>query len=411
MASKTSKRLQQLDRKNQSRSQQRSQPLTSRFTPTTVEDPAASWAAFVAGMVVLVLLVMVLAVLMGTSSIQSDIESRSEQALRIAGFQEITADADGFNVALKGQYREGQDIESGVQAVAALSGVDSVDATGVWEIEAPEAVASVVIGSPVVFAWSGDAVTVSGTISTEEQQDFVVTSLGALTVEDGTALRFSSVDVANVEILEGLEPEDDWIGTIIAFVGTLAAGLDEGSITVNPAGEVVTTAGEAETRQLKRDLTDASEDLVVALGAEGFDVTDGVLGPPKPPAPTKAEVEELERTLAELIEGKVVEFEFASDQLTPAGIALLDELLVPLVEFSAVPVEIAGHADAQGSPERNLELSRRRAQAVLDYFVSQGEDPERFVAVGYGDTRPIADNSTAEGRQKNRRIEFIALEE
>ena len=77
----------------------------------------------------------------------------------------------------------------------------------------------------------------------------------------------------------------------------------------------------------------------------------------------------------------------------------------------AVPVEIAGHADAQGSPERNLELSRRRAQAVLDYFVSQGEDPERFVAVGYGDTRPIADNSTAEGRQKNRRIEFIALEE
>ena len=178
----------------------------------------------------------------------------------------LTADADGFNVALKGQFREGQDIESGVQAVAALSGVDSVDATGVWEIEAPEAAASVVIGSPVVFAWSGDTVTVSGTISTEEQQDFVVTSLGTLTVGDGTVLRFSSVDVANVEILEGLEPEDDWIGTIIAFVGTLAAGLDEGSITVNPAGEVVTTAGEAETRQLKRDLTDASEDLVVALG-------------------------------------------------------------------------------------------------------------------------------------------------
>ena len=129
--------------------------------------------------------------------------------------------------------------------------------------------------------------------------------VGALTVEDGTALRFSSVDVANFEILEGLEPEDDWIGTIIAFVGTLAAGLDEGSITVNPAGEVVTTAGEADTRQLKRDLTDASEDLVVALGTEGFDVTDGVLGPPKPPALTKADVEELERTLAE-VQGEYV---------------------------------------------------------------------------------------------------------
>jgi outer membrane protein OmpA-like peptidoglycan-associated protein len=406
MANKTSKRLQQLDRKSATRSQ----PMTSRFTPQTDVDPAASWAAFVAGIVLLVLILLVLAVLVGTGSVESDLETRSEQALHIAGFQEITADVDGFAVSLKGQYREGQDIESGVQAVGALSGVGSVDATGIWEIETPDAVDTVVTGSPLAVSWSGDTVTVSGTISTEEQQTFLETSLGELVVSDGTAARFDAVELAGVEVVEGLDPEDDWIGTVVALVGTLAAGLDEGSVTVNPAGDVVTTAGKTETRQLKRDLSDATEDLIVALAADGFDVTDGVLGPPKPPAPTKAEVEELERTLAELIEGKVVEFEFASDQLTPVGTALLDELLVPLVEFAAVPVEIAGHADSQGSVERNLALSRRRAQAVLDYFVSQGEDPERFVAVGYGDTRPIADNSTEEGRQKNRRIEFIALE-
>ena len=406
MANKTSKRLQQLDRK----SAKRSQPMTSRFTPPTDADPAASWAAFVAGMVLLVLMLLVLAVFLGTKSVQSDLEARSEQALRIAGFQEITADVDGFAVSLKGQYREGQDIESGVQAVAALSGVGSVDAMGVWEIDTPDAVDTVVDGSPLVVSWSGDTVTVSGTMSTEEQQTFLETSLGELVVGDGTATRFDAVELAGIEVVEGLDPEDDWIGTLVALVGTLAAGLDEGSVTVNPAGQVVTTAGKAETRQLKRDLSDATEDLIVAFAADGFDVTDGVLGPPKPPAPTKAEVEELERTLAELIEGKVVEFEFASDQLTPVGTALLDELLIPLVEFAAVPVEIAGHADSQGSADRNLELSRRRAQAVLDYFVSQGEDPERFVAVGYGDTRPIADNSTEEGRQKNRRIEFMALE-
>jgi outer membrane protein OmpA-like peptidoglycan-associated protein len=406
MANKTSKRLQQLDRKSATRSQ----PMTSRFTPQTDVDPAASWAAFVAGIVLLVLILLVLAVLVGTGSVESDLETRSEQALHIAGFQEITADVDGFAVSLKGQYREGQDIESGVQAVGALSGVGSVDATGIWEIETPDAVDTVVTGSPLAVSWSGDTVTVSGTISTEEQQTFLETSLGELVVSDGTAARFDAVELAGVEVVEGLDPDDDWIGTVVALVGTLAAGLDEGSVTVNPAGDVVTTAGKTETRQLKRDLSDATEDLIVALAADGFDVTDGVLGPPKPPAPTKAEVEELERTLAELIEGKVVEFEFASDQLTPVGTALLDELLVPLVEFAAVPVEIAGHADSQGSVERNLALSRRRAQAVLDYFVSQGEDPERFVAVGYGDTRPIADNSTEEGRQKNRRIEFIALE-
>ena len=406
MASKTSKRLQQLDRKTASRSQ----PMTSRFTPPTEVDPAASWAAFVAGMVLLVLILLVLAVLVGTGSVQSDLEARSEQALRVVGFQEITADVDGFAVSLKGQYREGQDIEGGVQAVAALSGVGSVDAIGVWEIDTPDAVDTVVTGSPLVVSWSGDTVIVSGTMSTEEQLAFLESSLGELVVGDGTVARFDAVELAGVEVVEGLDPEDDWIGTVVALVGTLAAGLDEGSVTVNPAGDVVTTAGKAETRRLKRDLSDATESLIVALAADGFDVTDGVLGPPKPPAPTKAEVEELERTLAELIEGKVVEFEFASDQLTPVGTALLDELLVPLVEFAAVPVEIAGHADSQGSADRNLELSRRRAQAVLDYFVSRGEDPERFVAVGYGDTRPIADNSTEEGRQKNRRIEFIALE-
>ena len=83
--------------------------------------------------------------------------------------------------------------------------------------------------------------------------------------------------------------------------------------------------------------------------------------------------------------------------------------LAALRQVPDVPVEIAGHADAQGSEERNLDLSERRALAVFDYLVSQGEDPGRFEVVGYGETRPIADNSTPEGRQKNRRIEFIAL--
>ncbi len=234
--------------------------------------------------------------------------------------------------------------------------------------------------------------------------------LGSLEESDGSA-RFATVDTAGIEVVEGLASEDDWIGKSIALVGALAERLENGAVSVNPAGEVVTTEGETETRQEKQDIVVATEDFIVALQSVGFDLTDGVLGPPKPPPPTREEVEELERTLAELIEGKVVEFEFASDELTEVGEGLLDELLVPLREFAAVPIEIAGHADSQGSPERNLDLSFRRAQAVVVYFVEQGEDPNRFVAVGYGDTRPIADNATEEGRQKNRRIEFIALEE
>jgi outer membrane protein OmpA-like peptidoglycan-associated protein len=403
---KTTKRLQQLDRT----AAQRSSAAPPGFKSPVDDEPAASWAAFIAGAVLIFVVFTAIAVFMGTRSVESDLEARSEQSLRVAGFGEISADADGFAVALKGQYFEGQEIASAEQTVAGLTGVGSVDASGVWEVEATEIVAGEVVGSPVAFVWTDDAVTVHGDLSTEDQRVFVTDSLGALETEDG-AVRFVSVDASGVQIVDGLASEDDWIGKAVALVGSLADGLENGAVKVNPVGEVVTTEGKTETRQEKFDLTVASEDFIAALQGVGFDLTDGVLGPPKPPPPTRQEVEELERTLAELIEGKVVEFEFASDELTDVGKALLDELLVPLREFSAVSIRIEGHADAQGSPERNLELSFRRAQAVVDYFVIQGEDGNRFVAVGYGDTRPIADNSTEEGRQKNRRIEFIALEE
>jgi outer membrane protein OmpA-like peptidoglycan-associated protein len=334
------------------------------------------------------------------------------RTLQNAGFNAIAADADGFTVALKGEYTTGQDIAAAEQAVATLDGVGTVDASGVWEVTIPEAVEIEVVGTPVAFSWDGDAVVVTGELSSDEQAAFLSTSLESLEVEDGQGQhpRFATVDLSGVETVEGIPSEDDWIGKAVALVGSLAEELPTGSVTINPAADVVTTSGKVESRQEKRNITEATADFVAAFEAGGFDVTDGVLGPEKPPPPTKAEVEELDRTLAELIEGKVVEFEFASDQLTDVGTALLDDLLVVLRDFSAVPVEIDGHADSQGTPERNMALSQQRAQAVVDYFVDHGEDPDRFIAVGYGDTRPIADNSTEEGRQKNRRIEFIALE-
>jgi OOP family OmpA-OmpF porin len=74
-------------------------------------------------------------------------------------------------------------------------------------------------------------------------------------------------------------------------------------------------------------------------------------------------------------------------------------------------VRIAGHTDGNGAADANLDLSQRRAQAAFDYLVGRGASSERFEVIGYGETQPIADNNTAEGRAKNRRIEFIALEE
>nr|WP_239577935.1 OmpA family protein [Archangium primigenium] len=73
-------------------------------------------------------------------------------------------------------------------------------------------------------------------------------------------------------------------------------------------------------------------------------------------------------------------------------------------EFRRISVE--AHSDSRGSPEANLLLTQAQAQAVLQYLVERGVEPEQLEALGYGDTRPVADNGTVKGREHNRRVEF-----
>jgi OOP family OmpA-OmpF porin len=104
-----------------------------------------------------------------------------------------------------------------------------------------------------------------------------------------------------------------------------------------------------------------------------------------------------------------VHFEHGSAQLTDASMAILMQVANSLRGQSTVNVEIAGHTDSTGSDGGNLALSVRRAQSVVDFLVSQGIERSRLTAVGYGASRPIADNSTAAGRASNRRVEFRVL--
>lgn len=86
--------------------------------------------------------------------------------------------------------------------------------------------------------------------------------------------------------------------------------------------------------------------------------------------------------------------------------AELERLVKLLKDVPSLKIELSGHTDNTGSATLNQKLSQERAQAVVNYLVSQGIDKSRLTAKGYGDTKPIASNSTAEGRQQNRRTEF-----
>lgn len=97
-----------------------------------------------------------------------------------------------------------------------------------------------------------------------------------------------------------------------------------------------------------------------------------------------------------------------SSTLDDKAISLIDRLEAAIDVFPQCNLTIEGHTDSQGNANRNLELSKARANSVRDYMINEMRIPDyRIKAVGYGDARPISNNRTAEGRAKNRRIDLI----
>ena len=97
-------------------------------------------------------------------------------------------------------------------------------------------------------------------------------------------------------------------------------------------------------------------------------------------------------------------FDSDSDRLRPESTPVLESLVKALTEQADLSVIIEGHTDGQGDEARNLALSQRRAAAVVAYVTGEGVRADRLTAVGKGETTPVADNATNEGRQQNRRV-------
>ena len=105
--------------------------------------------------------------------------------------------------------------------------------------------------------------------------------------------------------------------------------------------------------------------------------------------------------------GKVV-FETGSAKISERSLPLLDAVAKVMNDNQRVKkVEIQGHTDNTGEAAENLALSNARAIEVMTYIISDGVAPERLSAKGYGQTQPVGDNSTDEGRDANRRVEFL----
>jgi len=104
-----------------------------------------------------------------------------------------------------------------------------------------------------------------------------------------------------------------------------------------------------------------------------------------------------------------VYFDFDKWDLRPESFVELDRVIKMLNENPAVEIEMSAHTDSRGSDEYNFILSDNRARSVMEYIISKGIATNRIASHGYGETKPVATNDTDEGRQLNRRVEFIIL--
>jgi outer membrane protein OmpA-like peptidoglycan-associated protein len=122
--------------------------------------------------------------------------------------------------------------------------------------------------------------------------------------------------------------------------------------------------------------------------------------------PRQAIADRCQDELRKAVNSGVIHFSRASADLDGRSRPTLEELARIAKACPEVLIEIEGHTDAEGTPERNARLSKRRAEAVAQYLAEAGVDAERLSAIGYGETRPVAPNDTAGNRARNRRIEF-----
>ena len=104
---------------------------------------------------------------------------------------------------------------------------------------------------------------------------------------------------------------------------------------------------------------------------------------------------------------------FATDKsnILPASFDLLNEVVAVLKERPTMKLRIEGHTDSRGTLEHNMKLSEARAASVRNYLIQAGIAAERLTSEGFGPTRPIGDNKTDAGREKNRRTEFFIVEQ
>ena len=181
----------------------------------------------------------------------------------------------------------------------------------------------------------------------------------------------------------------NWNGYVQKLIGPNLKLISKGEIKID--GTNVTLRGEVANEALRQQI---ASDFATSLNPS-YTVNNGL-------RVSAAEQNLLDETLAK----RIIEFESGKATLTDSGKGILDEMAAAMRKVKGKKVEVIGHTDNVGLRDSNLALSHARAQAVRSYLADRGISQEMVMVSGQGPDRPVAENSSADGRARNRRIEF-----
>lgn len=185
-----------------------------------------------------------------------------------------------------------------------------------------------------------------------------------------------------------------WTGNVSQVLPILGQMRERGSIIID--GRTIVLSGLVDSDRAKATVLRDIAPLVQT----GLELEDHIRA-----AQLAISSPSLQKKLNEILSRGSIEFDSNDTAITPRSRATLEQLIAQLRHAPLTAIEIGGHTDKYGEPDYNIQLSRRRAEAVRQYFTSHGLT-NQFTAVGYGASRPLSAVETRTGFQHNRRIEL-----
>jgi OmpA-OmpF porin, OOP family len=200
------------------------------------------------------------------------------------------------------------------------------------------------------------------------------------------------------ELKIGKDAPENLVKALEAIFPSLAR-LRSGTLTLNDAG--LTAHGLVDDKNVADEIKTALADATPS----GFKISDVTIGV-RPPAPAPEEKACQPASDGFLLKGRIL-FDRASAKINAESQPLLDNLIDVARRCRDAHIEVSGYTDYLGYDDFNIDLSKHRAQAVVDVVTRAGIDASRITSAGYGESKPAVSNDTHEGRVQNRRIEFL----